>query len=66
MAPEVSVITLASSPYLTARHLLSLVPDIVIHEIYVCGPASMLETVEDALRQLRVPRRQVHSENFQL
>jgi predicted ferric reductase len=52
--------------YLTARHLRSLVPDITAHDIYVCGPSSMLDTVEVALDQLRVPRRQIHSENFEL
>ena len=52
--------------YLTARHLRALVPDITAHDIYVCGPPSMLETVRQALDDLRVPRRQVHSENFEL
>jgi ferredoxin-NADP reductase len=52
--------------YLTARHLRSLVPDIAGRDIYVCGPATMREAVEDALATLRVPRRQIHSEAFEL
>ncbi len=52
--------------FLTARHLRALVPDITAHDIYVCGPPSMLETVRQALDDLHVPRRQVHSENFEL
>jgi predicted ferric reductase len=52
--------------YLTARHLKSLVPDIAAHDIYVCGPPSMLEAIEDALFELRVPRRQIHRESFEL
>ncbi len=52
--------------YLTARHLLTLVPDIGAHDIYVCGPPSMLAAVNGALAQLDIPRRQIHREHFEL
>jgi predicted ferric reductase len=52
--------------YLTAAHLQTLVPDIGAHDVYVCGPPGMIANVEDALRELRVPRRQIHTENFEL
>jgi len=52
--------------YFTARHLLTLVPDIHAHDIYVCGPPSMLDAVNHALTQLGIPRRQIHREHFEL
>jgi predicted ferric reductase len=52
--------------YLTAEHLLTLVPDIHAHDIYVCGPPSMLDTVNGALTQLGIPRGQIHREHFEL
>jgi predicted ferric reductase len=52
--------------YLTARHLASLVPDVAGRDVYLCGPPGMVQTVQFALEDLRVPRRQVHVENFEL
>jgi ferredoxin-NADP reductase len=52
--------------YLTSEHLSRLLPDITAHDVYVCGPPSMIADVEDALRQLRVPARQIHTEKFEL
>jgi ferredoxin-NADP reductase len=52
--------------YLTAAQLGQMVPDIRDHDVYLCGPPGMLEDVEQALRELRVPRRQVHTEKFEL
>jgi predicted ferric reductase len=54
------------SGQLDADYLRSLVPDINAHDVYVCGPSGMLRGVEAALRELGVPRRQVHTENFEL
>jgi predicted ferric reductase len=52
--------------FLTAPHLHALVPDITRHDVFVCGPASMLETVNAALAELGVPHRQIHRESFEL
>ena len=49
---------------LDARGLMTLVPDLLDRDVYVCGPASMMRAVEVALRSLGVPRRQVHAERF--
>jgi predicted ferric reductase len=49
---------------LDARNLRSLVPDIAMREIYVCGPDGMIRTVRDNLRRLRIPASQIHEEQF--
>ncbi|WNZ14285.1 ferredoxin reductase family protein [Streptomyces sp. 11x1] len=46
--------------------LRALVPDITERDVYVCGPPSMTAAVLGALRELAVPRRQVHAERFGL
>lgn len=48
------------------RNLRSLVPDIAERDIYVCGPPAMTESVVASLRELGVPRRQIHAERFAL
>ena len=52
--------------YLSPDHLKSLVPDIVWRDVFVCGPPRMQAMVLDSLAVLRVPRGQVHHENFEL
>jgi predicted ferric reductase len=44
--------------------LARLVPDLRRHEVFVCGPDGLRETVEAACRRARVPRRRIHSEDF--
>lgn len=46
--------------------LYRLVPDIAQRSVYVCGPQGMTETVLASLRRLRIPRRQIHTEEFSL
>ncbi len=46
--------------------LAALVPDVTDRDIFICGPAGMNATVQRSLRRLRVPRRQVHVEEFSL
>ncbi|MFC3898139.1 ferric reductase-like transmembrane domain-containing protein [Lentzea rhizosphaerae] len=46
--------------------LRTLVPDIDERDVYVCGPPAMTSAVLSALRRLKVPGRQVHSERFGL
>ena len=50
---------------LDARHLRGAVPDIAEREIYVCGPAGMIQNVRRSLHQLRVPASQIHEERFE-
>ncbi len=52
--------------YLTAGHLRSLLPDIASHEVYACGPPGMLRALDEAFGTLGVPRRRIHTENFEL
>jgi predicted ferric reductase len=47
-------------------NLRALVPDIVDRDVYVCGPPAMTEAVLRSLRELGVPRGQVHAERFSL
>lgn len=48
------------------RNLRSLVPDITERDVYVCGPPAMTAAVVESLRELGVPRRQIHAERFSL
>ncbi len=49
---------------LDARGLITLVPDLLDRDVYVCAPAPMMRSVETALQVLGVPRRQIHAERF--
>jgi predicted ferric reductase len=49
---------------LDARSIVTLVPDVLERDVYVCAPAPMMRTTEEALRTLGVPRRQIHAERF--
>jgi ferredoxin-NADP reductase len=52
--------------YLSPDHLQGLVRDIVQRDVYVCGPPGFTATVNSSLRTLRVPRRHIHTEMFEL
>ncbi|KRD02357.1 oxidoreductase [Streptomyces sp. Root264] len=54
------------SPPFEPENLRAMVPDIGERDVYVCGPPAMTAAVLGALRDLRVPRRQVHAERFGL
>ena len=43
-----------------------LVPDVRSRDVYVCGPAGMTHNVLRAMRELRVPVGQLHSEDFEM
>ncbi|MBP2705781.1 ferredoxin reductase family protein [Microbispora sp. RL4-1S] len=45
--------------------LLRLVPDLTVHDVYVCGPPGMTAGVVAALRAAGVPGRRVHHESFE-
>ena len=53
-----------SSDPLSPSALRTLVPDIHVRDVFVCGPAPMMDAVERSLRALGVPRRQIHTERF--
>jgi predicted ferric reductase len=41
-----------------------LVPDVRERDVYLCGPARMMQKVEGSLRSLGLPGRQIHAERF--
>ncbi|MEV0720238.1 ferredoxin reductase family protein [Asanoa sp. NPDC050611] len=47
-------------------NLTALVPDIRERDVYVCGPPAMTGSVLTALKEVGVPKRQVHAERFAL
>ncbi|MGD0862195.1 MAG: ferredoxin reductase family protein [Candidatus Limnocylindrales bacterium] len=49
---------------LDPRALRRLVPDLGERDIYVCGPAGMMERVLSGLHWLRIPETQIHYERF--
>jgi Predicted ferric reductase len=49
---------------LGARALWGLVPDIADHDIYLCGPGPMMQSVEGSLHLLGLHPRQIHAERF--
>lgn len=54
------------APPFAPEGLHRLVPDVTERDVYVCGPPAMTTAVLSALRDLRVPARQVHAERFGL
>ena len=56
---------LGSDP-LSPTAIQGLVPDVRSRDVYVCGPAGMTHNVLRATRELRVPVRQLHSEDFEM
>jgi predicted ferric reductase len=53
----------AGDPFDTAT-IRRLVPDIAAQDVYLCGPGGLMQAVEGHLRELGVPRAQVHAERF--
>ncbi|GGQ77468.1 oxidoreductase [Streptomyces pilosus] len=51
---------------LAPAELARLVPDLTDRDVYVCGPPGMTAAVLRSLRELGVPRRQIHHERFSL
>jgi ferredoxin-NADP reductase len=50
---------------LSARALAANIPDLVHHDVYLCGPAGMTTAVAEALRKAGVRRRHIHHESFE-
>jgi predicted ferric reductase len=51
---------------LSPRGLHNLVPDVAQRDVYLCGPAGLVETARRALRGAGVRRRQIHLATFEL
>jgi predicted ferric reductase len=51
---------------LSLQSLRRLVPDIESRDVFICGPAGMMERVDDILRAIGVPADQIHFERFAL
>ncbi|MFJ5261933.1 ferric reductase-like transmembrane domain-containing protein [Streptomyces sp. NPDC088387] len=64
---ELRLITGPAQPdRLAASELTRLVPDIADRDVYVCGPPGMTTAVLGTLRELGVPKQQIHFERFSL
>lgn len=64
---ELHLITGPATPdRLAPNELASLVPDLADRDVYVCGPPGMTTAVLRTLRELRVPKQQIHFERFSL
>ncbi|OQR63037.1 oxidoreductase [Streptomyces maremycinicus] len=51
---------------LAPRELAALVPDITERDVFLCGPPPMMKAVLGTLRELDVPKPQIHFERFSL
>jgi ferredoxin-NADP reductase len=51
---------------LAPRELAHLVPDVADRDVYLCGPPGMTSAVLRSLRELGVPKPQIHCERFSL
>jgi predicted ferric reductase len=49
----------------TARGLRELVPDVRRRDVYLCGPAGLVDASLTTLRRLHVPKRQIHLDPFE-
>ena len=51
---------------LSAQTIRRLVPDVESRDVFICGPASMMERLDGILRSIGVPPEQIHFERFAL
>ncbi|MEV0227363.1 ferredoxin reductase family protein [Streptomyces sp. NPDC050704] len=64
---ELHLVTGPATPdKLAPRELASLVPDVAERDVFVCGPPGMTGAVLRTLRELDVPKQQIHFERFSL
>ncbi|WP_369263421.1 ferric reductase-like transmembrane domain-containing protein [Streptomyces sp. R35] len=64
---ELHLVTGPATPdKLAPRELARLVPDVAERDVFVCGPPAMTSAVLRTLRDLGVPRPQIHFERFSL
>jgi predicted ferric reductase len=53
-------------PLLGPHNLHALVPDVRERDVFVCGPPAMTNAVLTSMRELKVPKQQVHAERFSM
>jgi len=64
---ELHLVTGPATPdKLAPRELARLVPDVAERDVFVCGPPGMTGAVLGTLRELDVPKQQIHFERFSL
>ncbi|MFJ9582536.1 ferredoxin reductase family protein [Streptomyces acidicola] len=64
---ELHLVTGPAGPdKLAPGELLKLVPDIADRDVFLCGPPPMMNAVLGSLRELDVPKPQIHFERFSL
>ena len=66
LAGPVGTLDQTGAPLLSPRNLAGLVPDVRDRDVFVCGPQPMTAVVLRGLRELGVPRAQIHAERFSL
>jgi predicted ferric reductase len=49
---------------ITADRIVRAVPDASERDAFICGPTPMMDAMSDALREIGVPRSQIHAERF--
>jgi predicted ferric reductase len=49
---------------LSPAHLRELVPDLSERDVFVCGPPGLVGVIRDSLREAKVPKRNLHVEEF--
>jgi predicted ferric reductase len=54
----------ASAHLLSAAHLEELVPDLRERDVFLCGPPGLVAAIRRTLHEARVPRRNIHLEEF--
>ena len=52
-------------PEITPDTLRAMLPDVALHDVYLCGPPGLAEEMYSALRGAGVPDRRIHHESFQ-
>src|SRR3954453_9155950 len=50
---------------LSATSLIAILPDLARHDVYLCGPTGMTDSVRNSLRVAGVPERHIHHESFE-
>ena len=66
LAGPVGTLDQTGAPLLSPHNLAGLVPDVQDRDVFVCGPPPMTAVVLRGLRELGVPRAQIHAERFSL
>lgn len=56
----------SAADVLVGNRLAAMVPDVSRRDVFLCGPPGFVCAAQEALRRARVPRAQVHSEQFAL